>query len=102
VLNCLAADRPAPSEAARILRPRQYIYVAPVPPLRPPTVVASNPGDGPFGPFPSSPPRRLDGTLYAEPPWHVSFYVGRLARHHDTFKPKESTDERGHLRSKEQ
>jgi hypothetical protein len=74
VLNCLTTNRPTPSEAAEILRPRQYVSVAPVPPLRPLAVVAvSNPGDGPFGPFPLSPPRRLDGTLYSEPRWSVSW-----------------------------
>jgi len=89
VLNCFAGNRPTPSEAARILSPRQFVYVAPVPPSRPPTVVvASNPGNGPFGPFPSSPPRRLDGTLYSEPPCHVTYYVGRRSWHRTAPEPE--------------
>ena len=40
-------------------------------------VVIGTPTQGPFGEFAPFPePRRLDGTLLSQPPWHASAYAG--------------------------
>lgn len=55
---------------------RQFVYV----PARPAVTVfstRSDPGDGPFGKFaPPIPDRRLDGSLWTDPPWEMRAYVG--------------------------
>jgi len=81
VVSCLVnpATRLTPAEAARILEPRQFVYVEPAPPMGPTVVIfGSSPTDGPFGPFPAFPAaKRLDGSLLSAPPWHVTAYAGR-------------------------
>lgn len=58
-----------PAEAAAILAPRQFVYVPErLPPMV--TLSPSGPTTGPFGEFaPFPPPRRLDGSLWTDPPW---------------------------------
>jgi len=46
-------------------------------PVGPTFVVIGSPTAGPFGEFAPFPePRRLDGTLYSDPPWSLTTYVG--------------------------
>lgn len=72
------ASTVTPAEAAAILAPYQFVYVAPAPRWGPTFVVLkSNPADGPFGAFhPFAPGRRLDGTPLSEPPWSMTAYIG--------------------------
>lgn len=78
VINCVVANRPTPAEAARILLPRQYIHVLATGWGPTSVVVASSPGNGPFGPLRLvAPARRLDGTLLSDPPWRMTTYLGR-------------------------
>lgn len=91
VLGCLApAERPTPTEAARMLLPRQYVHVEPAPPGPTWAITDNSPTDGPFGPLRTSPnTRRLDGSYYWEPLWRSITYLRR-------------GDERRHLRTQEQ
>jgi len=64
VITCVFAPGPRPTaaEAAAILAPRQFVYVAPIPP-RPPIYVARTVDHWPE----PRPRRRLDGTLLTDP-----------------------------------
>ena len=67
-----------PAEAAALLAPHQFVYVAPRPAEPPVVLLESSPTAGPFGEFkPFSPPRRLDGSSYQDPPWEALAYSGR-------------------------
>lgn len=77
IISCtITGPRPTPAEAAAILAP--YQYVAPLPPGPTVIFISASVTDGPFGAFtPFPPPRRLDGTLYSQPPWRMTTKVGR-------------------------
>lgn len=81
VVSCLVnpATRLTPDEAAAILAPYQYVYVEPAPRWGPTVLLAgSSPTAGPFGEFkPFSPARRLDGSLWTDPPWRSVTYLPR-------------------------
>ena len=67
-----------PAEAAALLAPRQFVYVAPRPAEPQVVLIASSPTAGPFGEFTSlSPSRRLDGSSYQDPQWESLAYSGR-------------------------
>lgn len=67
-----------PAEAAALLAPRQFVYVAPRPAEPQVVLLASSPTAGPFGEFrPLSSSRRLDGSSYQVPQWESLAYSGR-------------------------
>jgi hypothetical protein len=72
----VAWTRTPTAEELRGLEVRQFVYVPPA--SGPRTVILrSAPGDGPFGTFaPKIPDRRLDGSLWTDPPWEQRTYVG--------------------------
>jgi len=67
-----------PAEAAALMAPHQFVYVAKrVPRIHEPDL-SSSPTAGPFGEFkPFSPARRLDGSLFTDPPWTLFAYTGK-------------------------
>lgn len=71
------AEKPQLTEAQlRGLQARQFVHV---PEPTGPRVVStgSNTADGPFGKFADPiPDRRLDGSLWTDPPWEMRAYVG--------------------------
>jgi hypothetical protein len=88
LVSCVAATpAPSPAEAAAILAPYQFVYVAPLPPGPRVIGIYSSPTAGPFGEFPA---RRWDGTSYVDPwsmttyPWFYGFDggYGRTRRGH--------------------
>ena len=70
-----------PAEAAALLAPHQFVYVAPRPAEPQVVLLASSPTAGPFGELtPLSPSRRLDGSSYQDPPWESLDYSWRRQR----------------------
>jgi len=58
------------------LKAREFVYMPTAPGPRVVTL-RSDPTDGPFGKFaPPIPDRRLDGSLWTDPPWEMRAYVG--------------------------
>src|SRR5687768_8253434 len=96
VVSCLVnpATRLTPAEAARILEPRQFVYVEPATSMGPTVVIfGSSPTDGPFGPFPAFPAaQRLDGSLLSAAPWRVTAYVGRPFHLNRSHAPLRTVD----------
>ena len=64
------------------LKARQFVYV----PARPAPrvhILRTEPSDGPFGKFaPPIPDRRLDGSLWTDPPWMQITYLGHRGYGH--------------------
>ena len=73
-----SAARLDPAAAAAILAPHQFVALPAAPALGgAQVVVIGSPTAGPFGEFAPFPePRRLDGSLYTERPWHVTTHAG--------------------------
>jgi hypothetical protein len=62
------------------LAARQFVFVPARPPA-PVVVIGRDVAAGPFGAFaPPLPDRRLDGSLWTDPPWEQFAYVGHV--HH--------------------
>lgn len=71
IISCVSATpKLTPAQAAEILAPHQFVYVAPVDPFRQRHFSTNSiAGARPFGPFKPFPPRtRLDETLPTQPP----------------------------------
>jgi hypothetical protein len=84
VVSCTldpSTPRPTPEQAIAVIRPHVGpIVVLPTWDWRGPQsyVLPSSPTSGPFGELSApEPARRLDGTLWTEPPWLLRTYVGR-------------------------
>lgn len=75
-LGKVARTRTVTPEELRGLEARQFVYVPTAPGPRA-VILRSAPADGPFGKFPPPvPDRRLDGSLWTDPPWEMRAYVG--------------------------
>ena len=82
ILQCIVSTKPplTPAEAAKILEPRQFVYVPPTRPDNPGVFIngTPRPQDGPYGPLlpAGREPVRLDGTPLSQPPWELRSYYG--------------------------
>lgn len=72
----LGLARPAPADAARLLEPYQFVPIPEPPNEAQIVILGSDPTEGPFGPFRRfSHARRLDGSLWSDPPWQSITYL---------------------------
>jgi hypothetical protein len=70
------------------LAARQFVFVPSRPPA-PVVVIGRDVAAGPFGAFaPPLPERRLDGSLWTDPPWEQFAYVGYPSHVHGALNPR--------------